>query len=354
MADYMDDDEDADLQRALALSRAEAPAAPPPPPPATPADVVVLGQIPTKFRVYAAAAAGRSDLESTGRIILPQSCLAVFSQFLGDMPSTLLLRLVASNNSSCVVGVAEFLSDEQCAALLAVAAGPAARSQPLPRLFDRGPLACCFTPRWVRGALLVDPTLPEAHLQIVSMPLATHMVLRPHADDFAAALARQGDGDVRETLTGLFNRYPAVAKGAVLALQLEGVSHLVDVLALKGNRHVRCGVAGAVVAAVDSTEPSEAVPAACLVDTNLEVDFAPSVAAEAAEAKAEEQARAALAQAQAADAERLRQAQQAADPFSAQNAGVGQALGGGTTTTAASAGMSEREKRLAALAKRGL
>ena len=279
------DADDEELQRALALSReTEQPAALPPPPAATPADTVVLGQIPAKFRIIAAAAAGRTDLEPTGKILLPQSCLSVFCAFLGDMPPTLLLRLVGGDGSGCIVGVFEFIEDAKCSEMLAAALGAQARTQQMPRLFDRGPLAVCFVPRWVRGALLIDPITPEAHVQIVSLPLASHMLLRPREDAFAASLAAHGDGDVRTTLTNLMNRYPAISTQACLPLVLDGVSHLVDVVSLKGWRHVRCGICGE-----RSLPPAgaahELVPAACLVDADVEVDFAPSAQAEAAEAK---------------------------------------------------------------------
>ena len=351
-----DGDFDADLQRALELSRESAPPPPPPPPQATPADVVVLGQIPAKFRVYAATAAGRPELDVTGKILLPQSCLQVFVQFLGEMPPTLLLRLVGGEGSKCIVGVAEFIDDEQAAALLAVAAGPRAREMPLPRLYDRGPLAACFVPRWARGALIVDPMCPEAFLQIVTLPLATHMVLRPHRDDFAAALA--ASGDVRETLTDLMNRFPAVATGAApLALRLDGLSHLVDVLAIKGRRDIRCG---APTASTPAEGAVESVPAACLVDADVEVDFAPSVEHEAKAHAVQAQAHAALEQARAAEAAQRHLVEEASNPWSATNVGMGHALGGGGSAEAAPAVaasvpvVSEREKRLAALAKRGL
>ena len=364
--DVGDDDNlaDEELQRALELSRAEAPPPPPPQPaqPAQPADVVVLGQIPSKFRVYAASAAGHNDLDSTGRILLPSSCLAVFSSFLGEMPPTLLLRLVGDEGSHCCVGVAEFIDDKRAADMIVQAVGPRARDLPLPRLFDRGPLAVCFVPRWARGALIVDPLTPEASLQIVTLPLATHMLLRPHTDEFAAALA--ASGDIKTTLTDVMNRFPAISKGAVLGLQLGGTTHIVDVLGLKGLRHVRCGTADVArpTADVAGEGASEAVPAACLVDADVELDFAPSVEADAKAAaaakRAQAQAEAALAQAQAAA---LAQAQQG-DPFSAVNAGRGHVLGAGAESVTASgsaapteaAPMSDREKRLAALARRGL
>lgn len=109
------------------------------------------------------------------------------------------------------------------------------------------------------------------------------------------------------------NRFPAVSKGAVLSLLVGGSSHLVDVLAVHGLRHIRCGRAtttttsatatSAVDVSTDDTMiPSASsvdacdVPGACLVDADVEVDFAPSVqadAAEAARAQAEKDAQAA-------------------------------------------------------------
>ena len=70
----------------------------------------------------------------------------------------------------------------------------------------------------VRGSLLLEPACPECTLQIVSLPRACAMVLRPHTDAFAAALAQHGDGDVRATLTELINRFPAIASGTAITL----------------------------------------------------------------------------------------------------------------------------------------
>ena len=145
----------------------------------------------------------------------------------------------------------------------------------------------CFAPRWVRGSLLVDPLSPECLLQIVSLPLASHMLLKPHADDFASALAQHGDGDVRATLTDLMNRFPAVTAGATLSLRLDDTSHMVDVVAVRGLRQVRCGAPGVVGPRSESAPPpsddaSEPTPAVCLVDADVNVDFAPSVASEIA------------------------------------------------------------------------
>jgi hypothetical protein len=323
----MEEEDDDDLERALALSREEAAmdvadggataaAAP------LAADTVVLGQIPAPFMVSAAAAARRTDIEATGKILLPASCLSVFISFLGEMPATLLLRMVGGDGSSCIVGVAEFVDDGQAAALFALAAGPHAREQPPPRLFERGPLAVAFVPRWVRAALFLDPMRPEAKLQIVSLPLASHMVLRPHTEAFSAALSLQGD--VRETLTGLMNRYPAVSRGATLSLMLDKTMYQVDVLAIKALRHVRCGAAeDASARGGGGDEPSpgsrwrrgggmgegassgsELVPAACIVDADVEVDFAPSVESETAASQAAVQAEAARTAKARQDAER--------------------------------------------------
>ena len=112
--DYDEDDEmDEELQAALALSREEAlarPAAPAEPQPAAPPTVQPLGGFKSKFRCYAASAAGRKELEATGKVILSQACLAALVQQLGGMPPTLLLRL-SHGGSSIFVGVAEFVED---------------------------------------------------------------------------------------------------------------------------------------------------------------------------------------------------------------------------------------------------
>lgn len=191
-------------------------------------------------------------------------------------------------------------------------------------------------------------------------------------------------------LTPLFNRLPAVASGDVLTLDIGGERHPVEVLSVRGLPYVRCGRPGEfefgnldVNAALGSLEPAAQtpapVPAACIVDADVEVEFVPSAAAAqqgdsvaGAGHAAEGDARAA---AFAAEATRARAAEQAAsekaakgDRWSVTNAGEGHVLGGtaadaadepdggGTSPVsqqAASDG-SQREKRLAALQRRGL
>ena len=90
------------------------------------------------------------------------------------------------------------------------------------------------------------------------------------------------------------------------------------------------------------------------MDADLEVDFAQSSESEGAE----ERVRKAAAE---AEAERKRQAEAAeaeaveiSDPWSATNAGEGHVLGAAEPPSEEAPQLSEREKRLAALAKRGL
>ena len=165
------DDEEADLQRALALSRDDAPpTAPTPPPEPVAADVTVLtdtDQVPHHSR----AAVGNLSLEATARA--PSSSLPQYYQ-------RLLRRRDARDAAAAPRrgrwqlrhAVADFVDDGQCAAWLASAAGSPRTGQELPRLFARGPLAACFVPRWVRGALVIDPMLPEASLQIAVAALS--------------------------------------------------------------------------------------------------------------------------------------------------------------------------------------
>ena len=107
-------DEDEELQRALLLSRQEAEERAPSDD-ATErdeaADVQVLCGYGSKFRCYAAAAASRSDLDATGKVLLPESCLTSLVKHLGELPATILLRLSlpAGPNqplTRCFVGVA--------------------------------------------------------------------------------------------------------------------------------------------------------------------------------------------------------------------------------------------------------
>ena len=122
-----DDDADDDLQRALELSREFTQVTQPALPETPSAAVAVLGRFPSKFRCYAAAAAGRGDLDNTGRILLPTSCLRLFVSFLGELPPTLLLRLVGGDGSECCVGVAEFIEDDVASRMLVKAGGAMVR-----------------------------------------------------------------------------------------------------------------------------------------------------------------------------------------------------------------------------------
>jgi hypothetical protein len=155
------------------------------------------------------------------------------------------------------------------------------------------------------------------------------MRLQPHTDDFTAALMAQGDGDVRGTLIELINRFPAISRGATISLYLGGTRHQVDILLLHATA-VRCGVppAGLVAGQLNnggskgsSSEEQamggELVPvgaargvevrAACLVDADVEAEFAPSIAAEAAEEEAQKRLAVAAAQAAAQEAAAARE-----------------------------------------------
>jgi hypothetical protein len=317
----MHDEDDADLRAAIAASLEQ----PQPEAASSPASATQLSGNPevltgfsTRFRCYAAAAAGRKDIDATGKILLPQSALHALLAKLSEMPSTLLLRL-SHEGSAAYVGVAEFVEDAEMSALLARVAGQAVRSDALPRLFRGGPLAVCFVPRWVRAALLLEPSQPELSCHVVSLPLAAALRLQPRDGTFAAALALEGD--VRATLTELMNRFVAVAAGDTLQLSVSGSCFQVAVLECRGLLHVRGGAVGGggggggsvPVDDVGSAGPGSAaavvVPAVCLVDSNVEVEFAPSAAEAEAEIEREiELERAAARQAAVEQAARERQA----------------------------------------------
>lgn len=316
------DDEDADLRAAIAASLAQdQPPAEPQPSALTEAaqkgHPEVVGSFPTKFRCYAAAAAGRKDIDTTGKVLLPQSALHHLVASLDQMPSTLILRL-AHGGSACYVGVAEFIDDQEATAMLTKVAGEAIRTAQLPRFSRGGPIAVTFVPRWVRASLLLEPMAPELACHVVSLPMASALRLQPQASEFARAIARAGDA--RAVLTELINRFVAVATGDTLQLIVDGHRYLVDVLECRGLPHVRCGVGGA----APQRAPSDGgdglggaggvgtagggggvvVPAVCLVDSNVEVEFAVAADAEQEAARAEAERAAQAAKAQAAQAAR--------------------------------------------------
>ena len=189
-----DDDDDDNLRAAIAASLEQPQPEPVPAPPSAAqqsGNPEVLAGFSTRFRCYAAAAVGRKDIDATGKILLPQSALHMLLDKLPEMPSTLLLRL-SHEGSAAYVGVAEFVEDAEASALLTRVAGQAVRNDALPRLFRGGPLAVCFVPRWVRAALLLEPSQPELSCHVVSLPdgtvrrvvlaavaLATHGSRRP-------------------------------------------------------------------------------------------------------------------------------------------------------------------------------
>jgi hypothetical protein len=104
-------------------------------------------------------------------------------------------------------------------------------------------------------------------------------------------------------------------------------------------------------------DASTLVPAACIVDADVEIDFAPSSESEGAEQRAkaaEEERRIELERETAVKAAaEAAQAAARADPFHALNAGQGHVLGSEDSPPSEDV-MSEREKRLAALQRRGL
>lgn len=285
-----------------------------------PPGVEVLARFPVRFACFTTQDLGMgSALEQTGKVLLPRSCLMAFA-FLGELPATMLLRMTF-HERSVHVGVADFVDDE--AALDATSAhghstpvwGPGRRS-----------VAAVFVPRWVRSQLACANG-DELSLSLVSLPKASGVTLTPHTDAFATALACCADP--RAVLTEIVNRYVAISVGDVIHLAMPGSSeggsgieggggggeetmrHALDVTSLRGLPGVRCGLPeGApqtldVGAALRELLPEAGsgaagavkgvkVRAACLVDADVECDFAESLET------AGREARAAQAQAQAA------------------------------------------------------
>lgn len=248
-------------------------------------------------------------LEQTGKVMLPRSCLMMLSH-LGDLPDTMLLR-INHRSSSAYVGVADFIDDQ--AAFDATSAG----GHSVPRWGNPfvGGIGALFVPRWVRSQLAVSNG-DELGVALVSLPKAAGMVLTPHTDAFAEALAKTADP--RQVLTELFNRYVAAAEGDTIHLvvpkrpcgddgEAEQASerHALDVSAIRGLPGVRCGLpsgapqildVGAALRGVSGDQDpikGVGVRAACLVDADVQCDFNPSLetlAREAREAKALEEA----------------------------------------------------------------
>ena len=317
----------------------------------------VLATFGVRFACFAAADVpglpGAAAIEQTGKVLLPRSCLAGLA-FLSSLPTTMLLRL-SLQERTVYVGVADFV-DDHLAFDKASAAG-----YTMPRW---GPgaagVAAVFVPRWVRSQLaVVDATVG---VSLVALPKASAIALQPHTDGFAAALGRCPDP--RAVMTELMNRYVAVAVGDVIHLQVPctaepmpmetddartgdrhdatttGVRYALDVVSLRGLPGTRCGLPEGMGAPLDvaaafqclsgAADPSRGVSvrAACLVDTDVECDFRPSLetmSREAAEeaARAEAQQAAARSLAESAEAARAEEAAAAAAAAAAQAARAG-------------------------------
>ena len=153
---------------------------PPPPPPALaggssegdapPPGVEVLARFPMPFACFTAADIGFGvGLEHAGKVMLPNSCLMALS-FLGDLPSTMLLRMTY-HERSVYVGVADFVEDAKAFDKTSE------YGQSVPVWGPRGhAVAAVFVPRWVRSQLgCVNGD--EALLSLVSLPKASFMQL---------------------------------------------------------------------------------------------------------------------------------------------------------------------------------
>ena len=348
--------EKADLVAALLGSEADA--SPPPPPLQAMADgtgddvsdppppgVEVIARFPMRFACFTAADVGLGNgLEHAGKVMLPSSCLMALS-FLGDLPSTMLLRM-SFHERSVHVGVADFMDDGK----IFDATSQHGHSVPVWGPAGRA-VAAVIVPRWVRSQLgCVNGDEPM--LSLVSLPKASFMQLTPHTDAFAAALGKCADP--RAVLTQLMNKFVSVSVGDVIHLVVPGSieggggggssgggggdggggvgsggsgdriedaggeeaterveRHALEVSALRGLPGVRCGlpegsaqlldVSAALQGVLDGgigRPKGVAVRAACLVDADVECDFAPSF-----ETTGREEAEA-RAKAEAAEAER--------------------------------------------------
>ncbi|KAL1507072.1 hypothetical protein AB1Y20_007933 [Prymnesium parvum] len=314
------------------------------------AAIVVLAAFQQRFSCHEAA---EDSLDpSGGKVLLPHSCLTILAMALGELPATLLLRLTF-HESSVYVSVADFIDDEKALSLYRADAPPHPPLHPPPPWVN-GSLAAVFVPRWVRSSLGCAKGAP-LQLAVVSLPKATALKLQPHTDGFVAAVHAQGD-DVREVLTSLLNRLTAVGVGDVLSLRLGGERHAVDVLGVRGLPAVRCGQpgpagfdVGAALLAADGAEAGGGVSvrAACIVDADVELELVESC-------ESEGRAKRARAAAQEAAAHTAAEASRAADACSAANGGGGNVLGADPQVARETEGLSEREKRIAALERRGL
>ena len=329
-------------QPSVAPSRAADDAKDVPPP-----GVEVLANFPMRFACFTAADVGLGDgLEHAGKVILPRSCLMALS-FLGDLPSLMLLRMTY-HDAAVHVGVADFIDD----ALAMDKTSEHGHSVPVWGPGGRA-VAAVFVPRWVRSQLGVVNG-DEPLLSLVSLPKASFLRLTPHTDAFAEALGKCADP--RAVLTELMNRFVAVSVGDIIHLVVPGegekgekggeggesgesgesgeggeggegeskqpIRHALEVSALRGLAGVRCGMPEGMAQPLDvaaalqgmlGADPTKgvAVRAACLVDADVECDFAPSFETSSREAAAAEAQAAAKAEVEVAAAARAEAAERA-------------------------------------------
>ena len=287
--------------------------------PAAAASTSTIGRFVRPFVLYEARTASRADaLDETGKVVLPAQQLTALAMATGgELPPTLLLR-ISHAEASVHVGVAEFADD----APLAAALPPEARRH--------WPFVV-VVPRWVdwpavRRRRRGEPDDCSAACRHLAPPPAARGRLcrrrrrrrrsarPPHGahESFRRRLAR------RRALAA--RRRPPLRRRCAGGARV-GKQNVRPTAAAA--RRVRRGAALAAAAADGADAP---VAAACIVDCDVTVTFAPSLSAEAAERAATERAAAEAAAERAAAAAAAEAAAEAAAAGARRRAAAATAL----------------------------
>jgi hypothetical protein len=185
---------------------------------------------------------GGVSLEESGKVILPASCLELLMDPTGDNGSVA-LSVMAS------FGAPASATQARAAApmLFEISSADGGQRRTFAGVAEfTAPEGFVVIPLWLMANAQLAPNA-RCSVRRVQLPRGTHLRLRPHDASFLA------DGDAKAQLEWRLPRYPALTRGDVLQL---GNGTKLDVLDVKPGRSV------------------------LVIDTDIEVDFAPHRGAE--------------------------------------------------------------------------
>lgn len=192
--------------------------------------------------VTPSAVDGGASLEESGKVILPASCLELLMDPSGDNGT---VALSAMANFGAEQAAMQVRASAPMLFEISSADGGQRRTFAGVAEFT-APEGYVVIPLWLMANAQLTPN-SRCSVRRVQLPRGTHLRLRPHDASFLA------DGDAKAQLEWRLPRYPALTRGDVLQL---GNGTKLDVLDVKPGRSV------------------------LVIDTDIEVDFAPHLGAE--------------------------------------------------------------------------